>query len=83
VRRLEPLCLLLGIVVRDCADAVVAPAILVDLARTLRVALDQLADMSEPDKLIYGVPVIIYVLPMIMEGARALTRLITQFPDTI
>ena len=39
VHRLEPLSLLLGILVRDGADEVVAPAVLVDLARVPLVAL--------------------------------------------
>jgi hypothetical protein len=39
VHRPEPPSLLLGILVRDCADGVVAPAVLVDLARVSLVAL--------------------------------------------
>jgi hypothetical protein len=39
VHRREPLSLLLGILVRDSADEVVTPAVLVDLARVLLVAL--------------------------------------------
>ena len=51
VHRLEPLSLLLGILVWDGADEVVAPAVLVDLARVSLARVDQL-DPFEPDKLI-------------------------------
>jgi hypothetical protein len=53
VHRLEPLSLLLGILVRDCADGVVPPTILVDLARVPLVALINWTYLDlEPDKLI-------------------------------
>jgi hypothetical protein len=46
VHCLEPLHLLLGILVWDGADEVVAPAVLVDLARVLLVAVINLPDLG-------------------------------------
>jgi hypothetical protein len=51
MHRLEPLSFDLGILVWDCADEVVTPAILVDLARCRLLRLDQL-DRFEPDQLV-------------------------------
>ena len=50
VHRLEPLSLLLGISVWDVADEVMAPSILVDLARVSLLAF--INWILEPDKLI-------------------------------
>lgn len=51
VHRLEPLRLLLGILVWDGADGVVAAAVLVDLARVLLAAVINLPDLG-PGELI-------------------------------